>query len=79
MTVYFKAETNDSLAWEIIQNSGCDTLIVFRYNDPVFDPFENDVYNLKCDSIKSIYYKLLFFNWLKEIKIASPDYLIIEQ
>jgi hypothetical protein len=79
MSVYFKAETSDSLSWNIIQNCGCDTLRVFRYNDPVFDPFENDVYDIKCENIKFIYNKLFFFNWLKEVRIASPDYIEIQQ
>ena len=78
MTVYFKAETSDSLSWNIIQNCGCDTLRVFRCNDPVFDPYENDIYNIKCDNINSIKNKLIFFNWLKEVKIASPDYIVIQ-
>jgi hypothetical protein len=77
MSVYFKAETSDSLSWNIIQNCGCDTLRVFRYDDPVFDPFENDVYDIKCGNIKSIYNRMFFFNWLKEVRIASPDYIVI--
>ncbi len=76
-TVYFKTETNDSLAWEIIRNCGCDTLRVFRYNDLVFDPFENDVYNLKCYSYQDVYDNLIFFNWKKEVLLSSPDFEII--
>jgi hypothetical protein len=77
-TVYFKWETSDSLAREIVLSSSCDTLKVFTYNDPVFDPYENDVYNLKVSQINSIVVKLKFFNWLKEVKEASPDFMVIQ-
>ena len=36
ITVYLKSETADSIGWQIVQNSGCDTLRVDRYDDPVF-------------------------------------------
>ncbi len=77
--VFFKWETADSLAWQIVQSSGCDTLQVFRYDDPVFDPFENDVYDLKVISIDSVVTKLKFFNWQKDVKEATPGYLVIQQ
>lgn len=74
VTVYFKWETPDSVAFELVQDSGCDTLVVYRYDDPVFDPYENDVYNLKCPNIKSIPYKLRYFNWLNGVKSTSPNF-----
>jgi hypothetical protein len=77
--VYFKWETVDSLAWEIVRSAGCDTLAVYRYDDPVFDPYENDVYILKCTSIKLVSEKLKFFNWLKEIKEAGPSFQVVQQ
>ena len=78
ITVYLKAETADSIGWQIVQNSGCDTLRVYRYNDPVFDPFENDVYNLHCYSIENVKSKLIYFNYQEAILLASPDYEVIE-
>ena len=78
VSVYFKYETSDSLAWEIVQDSDCDTLMVYRYNDPVFDPFENDVYVLKCNQIILISEILNFFNWKKEVLLSSPNYEFIE-
>jgi hypothetical protein len=78
LAVYFKWETSDSLAWEIIQSSGCDTLHVYRYDDPVFDRYENDVYSLICPNIKSVPEKLKLFNWFKEIMGAGPMFKVAE-
>ncbi|MFI5405938.1 MAG: hypothetical protein ACHQ1D_05430 [Nitrososphaerales archaeon] len=77
ITVLLKAETSDSIGWQIIQNSGCDTLRVYRYNDPVFDPYENDVYNLHCHNIAQVRESLIFFNWQIYFLSASPDYIEI--
>ncbi len=79
IVVYFKSETDDSLAWSIIQLSGCDTLAVYSYNDPVFDPFENDVYILDCNNRSIISNKLKQLNWFKEIKRSGPLFLVTEQ
>ena len=78
IVVYFKSETDDTLAWSIIQSSSCDTLAVYRYNDPVFDPFENDVYVLNCTNRNIIANELRQFNWMKEIKRSGPLYLEIQ-
>lgn len=77
--VYLKSETPDSIGWQIVQNSGCDTLRVWRYNDPVFDPYENDVYYLHCHTINNVRNMLIYFNSKSEILIASPVYEVIEQ
>ncbi|NUM61929.1 MAG: hypothetical protein HUU44_07250 [Ignavibacteriaceae bacterium] len=76
--VYLKSETPDSIGWEIVQNSGCDTLRVWRYNDPVFDPYENDVYYLHCHSINNVRNMLIYFNTRSEILIASPVFIVID-
>lgn len=78
IVVGFKWETSDSIAWEIVQESGCDTMRVWRYDDPVFDPFENDVYEVKFDKTSFINEKLVYFNWLKEVKFAGPTYEVIQ-
>ena len=75
--VYLKSETPDSIGWQIVQESGCDTLRVWQYDDPVFDPLENDVYYLHCHSIKNVKNMLIYFNLQKTILLASPDYAII--
>ena len=79
ITVHLKSETADSIGWQIIQGTGCDTLRVDRYDDPVFDPFENDVYNLHCGTIINVKESLVFFNWQIYFRIAGPDYTVIEQ
>jgi hypothetical protein len=79
IAVYLKLETSDSLGWEIIRLSGCDTLHVYKYDDPVFDPFENDVYYLNCPNIKSVSEKLIYFNWHKEINRAGQIFQMILQ
>jgi len=79
IAVYLKLETPDSLGWDIIRLSGCDTLRVDKYDDPVFDPFENDVYLLKCPNIKSVSEKLIYFNWHKEINRAGQIFHVIQQ
>lgn len=76
--VHFKWETSDSLAFEMVKASGCDTLAVYRYDDPVFDPFENDVYYLRCPNVQSVPNKLQYFNWLEGVKRAGPGFLVIE-
>ena len=76
--VYLKSETSDSIGWQIVQDSGCDTLRVWRYNDPVFDPYENDVYYLHCHSIENVRNRLMYFNYRKEILLASPVYEVIQ-
>ncbi|MCF8354461.1 MAG: hypothetical protein K9H48_08410 [Melioribacteraceae bacterium] len=78
ITVYLKSETADNIGWQIVQDSGCDTLRVDRYNDPVFDPFENDVYYLHCHNIENIKNKLIYFNYQEAILIASPVYKVID-
>jgi hypothetical protein len=78
ITVYLKSETADSIGWQIVQNSGCDTLRVDRYDDPVFDPFENDVYILHCGSINKVRESLIFFNLQSYFRIASPIYQVID-
>ena len=79
IVVYFKSETNDSLALSIIQLSGCHIDTIYTYNDPVFDPFENDVYVLSCNNKKTVNHKLKQFNWSKEVKRSGALYLITEQ
>lgn len=78
LVVHFKSETPDSVAWVIVQASNCDTLHVYRYDDPVFDPYENDVYYLKCADIETVSDKMLFFNWMKEVKDADPVFAVIQ-
>lgn len=79
IVVYFKSETNDSLALSIIQLSGCHIDTIYTYNDPVFDPFENDVYVLSCNNKKTVNHKLKQFSWSKEVKRSGALYLITEQ
>lgn len=79
IVVYFKSETNDSLALSLIQLSGCYIDTVYIYNDPVFDPFENDVYVLSCNNKKAVKNKLKQLNWNKEVKRRGVLYLITEQ
>lgn len=78
LAVYFKWETADSLAWEIVRSSGCDTLRIDKYDDPVFDPFENDVYLLKCPGIKSVSEKLTYFNWFKEVNRSGQIFQVVQ-
>jgi len=77
LSVLLKSETPDSIGWQIVQSSGCDTIRVFRYDDPVFDPFENDVYELRCSNIANVSESLMFFNWQKYFISASPAYGVI--
>lgn len=79
LSVYFKQETMDSIAWQIFQNSQCDTLHVYHFDDPVFDPFENDVYILKCTDLDFVNNALVFFNYKNEVLYASPNYEFTEQ
>jgi hypothetical protein len=79
LSVYFKQETMDSIAWQIFKNSQCDTLHVYHFNDPIFDPFENDVYILKCTDLDFVNNALVFFNYKNEVLYASPNYEFTEQ
>ncbi|HEY6436508.1 MAG TPA: hypothetical protein VIY47_07955, partial [Ignavibacteriaceae bacterium] len=76
--VYLKSDTPDSIGWQIVQESGCDTLRVWRYNDPVFDPYENDVYYLHCHSINNVKEMLMYFNNNEAILLASPVFEVID-
>ncbi|MFI5238039.1 MAG: hypothetical protein ACHQLA_08875, partial [Ignavibacteriales bacterium] len=71
-------ETPDSIGWQIVQNSGCDTLRVWIYNDPVFDPHENDVYYLHCHTIKNVKDMLIYFNKNEAILLTSPVFEFIQ-
>jgi hypothetical protein len=74
ISVALKSETADSIGWQIVQSSGCDTIRVYRYNDPVFDPFENDIYDLRCSSIAKVRESLIFFNSQSYFLSACPSY-----
>jgi len=79
LSVLLKSETSDSIGWQIVQSSGCDTIRVYRYDDPVFDPFENDIYELRCPEIADVSESLIFFNCQKYFISASPAYAEIFQ
>lgn len=79
ITLALKSETVDSIGWQIVQSSGCDTIRVYRYNDPVFDPFENDVYELRCSTFTKVQESLIFFNWQIYFISAGPSYIRVDQ
>ncbi len=78
LVVHFKSESSDSLSWEIVVQSNCDTISVYRYDDPVFDPEENDVYVLRCESLSALPGRIAFFDRMMEVKTASPIYLTVQ-
>jgi hypothetical protein len=79
LSVYYKSETPDSVGWNIVLLSSCDTIVVYRYDDPIFDPYENDIYILKCIDCKTVPGKLKYFNWYKEVLESDASYQFIQQ
>ncbi len=77
LVVRFKTESPDSVSWGIVKLSSCDTISVYRYDDPVFDPEENDVYVLRCESLSALPGRIAFFDSREEVKTTGPVYLSV--
>ena len=69
----------DSVSWNIIQAFPYDTVVVYHFHDPVFDPELGDVYDVIYDHDSNYFNKerLIYFNFRKEVRHSGPGILVI--
>lgn len=74
IVVRFKTGVPDSVSWRIVQVFKYDTLNVFHFHDPVFDPEPGDIYHIIYARHTNFLQKdrLFCFNWKKEVLGAGP-------
>lgn len=77
--VKFKVHVPDSVSWNIVQAFLYDTLRVYHYHDPVFDPDPGDLYDILYSPNSKFLTKerLLYFNWREEVKYAAATISVI--
>jgi hypothetical protein len=80
VVIEFKSNISDSVSWNIVQAFEYDTLRIFHYHDPVFDPYPGDVYNVIYAPHTNFLNKerLLYFNWTEEVHGANPAIAVIQ-